>query len=281
MYRLDKTVVFDLDETIGHFSQLGVFYDGLERYLDKKLPNNYLEKLLKLYPEFFRPGLITILNYLKKQKQRGKCKKVMIYTNNQGPNAWANGIVEHIHDRLDYDLFDRVIRAFKIRDKKIEVNRTTHNKTIKDFLKCTRMPATTQIFFLDDQFHPKMECDNVYYFHLEDAYTYEMSSAELIKRFLASDLSEVIHSPKSGYSAEYFDKFMTEHMNRDTDLGDFPIYRNYKEIEPKFKKISQKIMSALHHFFSEANKTSKNRGNKDKKNHGKTLKRTKSFDELV
>ena len=30
--RINKVVVFDLDETLGYFSQLGLFYDGLRNF---------------------------------------------------------------------------------------------------------------------------------------------------------------------------------------------------------------------------------------------------------
>ena len=61
--KVGRVVVFDLDETLGHFSQIGHFYDGLEHYYARNLPQDYIEKLLELYPEVIRPGIISILNY--------------------------------------------------------------------------------------------------------------------------------------------------------------------------------------------------------------------------
>ena len=77
-----KIVVFDLDETLGHFTQLGYFCEGLENILGIELTNEDMITLIDIYPEFLRPNILTILNYLKKLKSRKICDKVMIYTNN-------------------------------------------------------------------------------------------------------------------------------------------------------------------------------------------------------
>ena len=92
--RINKVVVFDLDETLGYFSQLGLFYDGLREYLDKdrEFSQTYINELFDLYPEALRPGILQILRYLKIQRENKKCRRVLIYTNNQGPKEWANCI---------------------------------------------------------------------------------------------------------------------------------------------------------------------------------------------
>ena len=88
-------VVFDLDETLGYFMELGMFWDALKSYikqsnLNKKIiDQNLFNNVLDLYPEFLRPNIIDILNYLKKKKEKNHCDKLMIYTNNQGPTEWA------------------------------------------------------------------------------------------------------------------------------------------------------------------------------------------------
>ena len=69
-----KIVVFDLDETLGYFMELGMFWDALKAYIKHKQINEPINKLLfnkvlDLYPEFLRPNILNILNYLKKKKQ--------------------------------------------------------------------------------------------------------------------------------------------------------------------------------------------------------------------
>ena len=71
MNKVLKIVVFDLDETLGYFTEFGIFCDCLNMYLNN---NNYSEKnfneLLDLYPDFLRPNIIQILQYLKNKKKK-------------------------------------------------------------------------------------------------------------------------------------------------------------------------------------------------------------------
>ena len=61
-------IVFDLDETIGHFIQLGIFINLIENYIGKELTSSQQQKILHLYPELFRPGMMRIFKYLKKRQ---------------------------------------------------------------------------------------------------------------------------------------------------------------------------------------------------------------------
>ena len=82
-----KVVVFDLDETLGYFIEFGIFWDSLKEYVNKNnidcnINQDLFNKILDLFPEFLRPNIINILQYLKKKKLTNKCSKIMIYTNN-------------------------------------------------------------------------------------------------------------------------------------------------------------------------------------------------------
>ena len=91
-----KVVVFDLDETLGYFFELGIFWELLINYFSKnkinkiELSQDSFNELLNLFPEFLRPNIFSILNYLKYKKTKNECSHVMIYTNNQGPKQWVN-----------------------------------------------------------------------------------------------------------------------------------------------------------------------------------------------
>jgi len=88
-----KIVVFDLDETLGYFTEFGIFCDCLNKYFkNNEYSNTHFNELLDLYPEFIRPKIINTLKYLKSKKMVNKCYKVMIYTNNQGDKQWAINI---------------------------------------------------------------------------------------------------------------------------------------------------------------------------------------------
>ena len=68
-----KIVVFDLDETIGHFEEFGRFIDGLAalseggqfKYRHKTkafehITQKHFNELLDLYPDFFRPSIFKL-----------------------------------------------------------------------------------------------------------------------------------------------------------------------------------------------------------------------------
>jgi len=68
-----KIIVFDLDETLGYFTEYGIFWDCLSNYLiTKNKPNltQYdFDSALDLFNEFLRKNIINILIYLKKKKK--------------------------------------------------------------------------------------------------------------------------------------------------------------------------------------------------------------------
>ena len=114
MYCTSKIVVFDLDETLGYFSEFAMFWYGLVDFMkiyniDISIDQYLFDSILDLFPEFLRPNIINILNYLKKKKMAKHCNKLMIYTNNQGPNEWTQQIQKYFETKLNYKLFDQII----------------------------------------------------------------------------------------------------------------------------------------------------------------------------
>jgi hypothetical protein len=187
-----KLVVFDLDETLGYFVQLGMFWDGLEQYCSiKNIPFSFTQhtfnSVLDLYPEFIRPNIFNTLQYLVKKKKLAHCHKLMIYTNNQGPEEWAKFIIEYFNNKLGFNLFDQIIAAFKVQETRIELCRTSHMKNHKDFLSCTKVPQNSLICYIDDVFYPDMHNDHIYYINIRP-YTYDLSINELIERLINSNL---------------------------------------------------------------------------------------------
>ena len=83
-----------------------------------------------MFPLFLRPNILILLELIKKKKITKVCDYVMIYTNNNGPNEWANLIKSYFHYKLDYELFDKIIRAFKIDGKQIEFCRSSYDKSL-------------------------------------------------------------------------------------------------------------------------------------------------------
>jgi len=179
----DKVIVFDLDETLGYFYEFSIMLDSIERYYNKKLTLQQTCYVLDLYPEYFRPSIFTILKYLSNLKEQNIIHKLFIYTNNQGGKKWSQFIQTYIENKINYPIFDQIIHAFKINGVQIEKSRTTHQKTHKDFIKCTKLSDKTKICFIDDQEHTKMEHNNVYVINI-NPYKYALNINLLINRFI-------------------------------------------------------------------------------------------------
>jgi hypothetical protein len=177
-----RVVVFDVDETIGYFQQFALFCQALEFLKKKKLNQKEVMFLLNLYPEYFRPKLFEIMHFLKQKKINKEVSKVCIYTNNNAPKQWAKQIYKYIEHKINYKLFDKHIGAYKIDGVQIEKTRTTHDKTLSDFLITTKTPSHTKICFIDDLYHPDMNGTNVTYIKI-DPYTIELPIDIITSRF--------------------------------------------------------------------------------------------------
>jgi hypothetical protein len=181
-----KAIVFDLDETIGHFSNLRQIHIAVEEVLERSITQSEFNQLLNLYPEFLRPGILTILEFLEYKKAQGTLQKVFLYTNNQCGKEWVDWITEYIDNKIGANrgLFDDTIYAFKIKNRIVDFRRTTNSKTHDDFIKCTMLKdATTELCFVDDNKYLRMCNDNVYYIKPRP-YVHSMTQHEIVERFV-------------------------------------------------------------------------------------------------
>ena len=223
--KVPKVVVFDVDETFGHFAQFGLFCSILDEYYKADISYKHFNDLVEIFPEIFRPNIIRILDYIRKKKDSGVCSKVMIYTNNQGPDKW----VQHIRDYLEMKLrnkaaastastastelailpplFDHIIGGFKSRNasggggdssssplSQRYPERTTGEKTVSEFLRCSRLPPDIEICFLDDVLHQRMVNEKVYYIKLQGYHSY-IPVEHYVLRFLNSKLYKNVFEP--------------------------------------------------------------------------------------
>lgn len=251
-----KIVVFDLDETLGYFTEFGIFWDCLIYYFKNKneetLTQSDFNDILDLFPEFLRPNIINILNYLKNKKQSLCCHKMMIYTNNSGPKEWAHHIIDYFSKKINYKLFDQLISAFKINGKVVEVCRTTHDKTYNDFIKCTKLPVNAEICFLDDTFYPEMANDNIYYINVKPYY-HDLKFEYMLDKFSKSDIGKKIIN-----NDDNFIKIMNEHIK----LYKYDCIDKESNEYEMDKIVGKQIVKHLQEFF---NKTKKNKTIRNKK----------------
>ena len=264
-----KIVVFDLDETLGYFTEFGMFWDSLNQYIKSKalppLSHDDFSETLDLFPEVLRPNIINILNYLKTKKESSCCHKMMIYTNNNGPREWAQHIVGYFDKKLDFKLIDQIVAAFKVHGKQVEICRTTHNKTHQDFIRCTKVPANAEICFLDDTFHPGMSNEHIYYINVKPYY-HDIPFEIMLARFMSSNIGRRFGNNMDFERSMliYFKAYNYNCLNKDL-----------KEYEVD-KIIGKQIITHLQTFFNDKpkrNKTMKNiRRFKREKSKNKTHK---------
>lgn len=278
-----KIVVFDLDETLGYFTQFGIFLDCLQNFLHSnknennknedieklKLPQNDFNEILDLFPEFIRPNIINILHYLKHKKKTNCCNKLMIYTNNTGSREWAQKIQNYFETKINSKLIDQIIAAFKINGTQVEICRTTHDKTYNDLIRCAKIPTNAEICFIDDMFHPKMVDDNIYYINLKPYY-YDLEFDDITQRFLKSAIGK--RTVKNRYND--FETFMKTEVQKYN-------YTNIEKTNEEYeidKILGKHILTHLQIFFNDKKRSHTrkyylNRNNRNNKiNKNKTRK---------
>ena len=236
-----KVVAFDLDETLGSFIDLEILWRLIN---DIHIQSNIsFNNLLDLYPEFLRYGIISILEYLCQKKQSGECSKIYIYTNNQCSVEWTQLISKYFDYKLNLNapLFDQIINAFKINDKRIELLRTSHDKIHNDFITCTLLPNITEICFVDNSYFDAMRNDYIYYIQPR-SYYHHLSPKEIINRFINSNVGKSLSSANK----VLFYKNLYDYFQRDV------YYKQTANVSKKIETdiyVAQKIMYHIKEFF--------------------------------
>ena len=210
---VNKIVVFDLDETLGSFVELCIFWNAIIEYIKSKdliyePTQKDFNELIEKYPEFIRPNIYAILSYLKTKKNDGSCYKVMIYTNNKQPKSWVILLKNYFESIISNPGFvDQIICAFKINGKQIELCRTTHDKNYDDFIQCSKLQRSSQICFVDDIYYPNMHTENIFYIKIKP-YIYKIPVNTLLKRFTRLSLANHINikTDFNNYVHDFFNK---------------------------------------------------------------------------
>jgi len=277
---MNTFIVFDLDETIGYFTQFGIIWESMQQVFNNDLNQEHFNCLLDLYPNYLRPNILTIFRYLIKIKKANHNLKIILYTNNQGPKSWSNFIINYVHKKINYELFDQLIYAYKVNGRHIEYKRTTHNKTYSDFKRCVDCGKYNQICFIDDQYHPYMNHKNIYYLNIKPYY-YDYNIKNMLNTFFSSECYKTICS-----NLNYKDNRSKYIKQIDNYINSFQFIQKEKtESESKIDKVlSKKLMFHIQKFIKlhlnnkVNNVTMKNKSkkNKSKKNKSKKNKSKKN-----
>lgn len=178
----------------------------------------------------------------------------MIYTNNNGPREWVEHIIKYIESKLGGHVFDKIVAAFKINGKVIEMGRTTHDKTYEDFMRCTKLPSNVEVCFLDDQMHSQMEHDQVYYINVKP-YVHQLSVKTLTDRFMQSP---VLRNTVA-VGTDQFYSLILQFMHKFQASKKDPMEQEIDRI------ISKKIMEHLNEFFNNPEELNSHKATKKQK----------------
>lgn len=176
----NKFVVFDLDETLGYFTEISIIWSCLKTsYNISGQP--YFDKLCDLFQkEYFRPSIFKVLNYLHKKNAH-----VVLYTNNTGELPWLKMIISYLEKRSKAPhLFKEVVPGYKP-GMIGPCARTSFDKTYPEILRCAKLPKDAKLIFFDDQPHPGMRHPNVKYVRVRE-YFHPMRPAHIINKLQKS-----------------------------------------------------------------------------------------------
>lgn len=200
-----KTFVFDLDETLGSFGDLYALWMRLEPEVRTKY--EVFRTVLELYPEFLRYGILDVLSFIANKHRLGYCTPIYLYTNNQCayPN-WVSMIMRFFDDRLGFSngqsLFTKPICAFQIGGKRIEMGRNSHEKSYADLIRCSMLPKTAEVCFVDDVGYKKMRHDKVYFIQVPP-YSHHLSGDEIAERFITSAIYRELYPERKTWLPEW------------------------------------------------------------------------------
>ena len=231
---VQNIIIFDLDETLGYFTEIGIFWEIINCYYENKKEID-LFNLIDMFPQFLRPNIIKILEYIKIQKEDGRCDMVIVYTNNKGPSQWYKLLTKYFNNKLKFKLFDKIIGPYNISNC-----RTSNNKKYKDILNCLHISKETNICFIDNRIHNEMINNKVYYIHIK-SYKNEINFKNMLNIYLKDE--------KNIDLKNNFIKFATFKFDKYKYIYDKSLTKN-KDIENEYK-ISELLFYHIKFFFKE------------------------------
>ena len=162
----DIIIAWDLDETLGSWGDLGLIWDAIKKVSAVSTNDHNFYELVNLFPNFLRSNIMGVLQHIKKFKKRDNKIKIILFTNNQGPQSWAQLIIKYFNYKLKYELFTEIIPAYKVNGRQVSKCRTSHDKKYTDLINCLNLKPDVRVCFIDDQEHTGMIHHNVTYLHI-------------------------------------------------------------------------------------------------------------------
>jgi len=213
-----RVVVFDLDETLGHFHLIRLIWESIHEFINyNNIPymmnQDDFNQLFDMFPEMLRPEIISILYFLKEKKSLGICSGVMVYTNNKYPKEWVYLIIRYIEYKVGHTLFDNIVLAFKLNGRIQQLGRTTNEKKLEDFVACCRLPQSVEICYFDNSEYNGMLAENVYYLKVR-AYYYPFTEKDIIKRIIHQHVLKRVLCTSQTQDIQIFTQFLIKYLKK-------------------------------------------------------------------
>ena len=203
---IDKAIVWDMDETLGSFVSLSEPVALLEELLGRKLKQKEFMLVIEIFEEVLRPNIIDVLIYIKNNQDN--TTKNVLYTNNNGPKSWCNGIVSYLDEMVGCKVFDKVIRAWEVDGNIVEPKRTSHLKTYEDLVRCLNVHEIKKVCFIDDQEHPLHQDSRVTSYKIPE-YNVHFTEDEIIERLRKSSFKKVFKTASYQDDLNYYNIIST------------------------------------------------------------------------
>ena len=112
-------------------------------------------------------------------------------------------------------------------------------------MRCSKIPDTTDVCFIDDVYHPGMSRDNVFYVNIKP-YVYDIPFTTIVDRFIASGiLNNDDPTSMKAYIVAFMKRYNYTYVEK--DIGELAVD----------KAISKKILQHIQAFFNKRNKAIK------------------------
>lgn len=232
-----KYIVFDLDETLGYFTEMSIIWGCLQSIYKVKGQKSFDELCIVFEKHYFRPGIFSVLKYL---KSKGDAVRVVLYTNNTGSMEWLKHIISYLERRSEAEgLFDKIIPGYnpKLKGPK---HRVSFEKTYSEITRCADIPKNAKIVFFDDVHHPGMIHKNIKYIRVRP-FCNPISSSAIISMLQKSYfgfmnfssniyLKDCIHT----FHLQYAHHLVTTHVSTNDIM--IPLKRFLREPKKTAKK---------------------------------------------
>ena len=250
--KLDKNrvVVFDLDETLGHFHLIRLIWESIHEFINyNNIPYMMNQRdfndLFDVFPKMLRPEIISILGFLKEEKDKGVCSGIMVYTNNKYPKEWVNLVIQYIEYKVGHALFDNIVLAFKMNGRVQQMERTSNDKKIDDFVACCRLPQNVEICYFDNSEYSGMLTDNVYYLKVRPYY-HPFTKLFIVQQIENSSIWRRVLCTSQKRHIQTFIQFFIKNLHKNKYYFDKKTFLDY-EID---KVTSKRIRTHLIGFFN-------------------------------